>query len=261
MTALLYPSSTLVADSFSRSAESYDRAARLQRLVGDALYTQTTMRGTCLDLGCGTGYYAEKMQAQAQVSDCFGLDIAEGMLAYCRQRRSSHITWMQADARHLPLPDASLDSIFSSLMVQWLGPDAVLFNELHRVLKPGACVAFSTLLDGTLAELKSAWASVDCAQHVNDFDTAAAWQTAALEAGFTIDYWQPSTVVLSYTSVAELLRELKALGAHNVNKQRPRGMTGKQKFGRFVAAYEQYRQAEVLPATYQVLYAVLRRHD
>ncbi|MBU0939796.1 MAG: malonyl-[acyl-carrier protein] O-methyltransferase BioC, partial [Gammaproteobacteria bacterium] len=53
--------------------------------------------------------------------------------------------------------------------------------------------------------------------------------------------------------------ELKALGAHNLNPGRPGGLTGRARIVALVQAYEQFRQARGLPATYQVVYAVLEK--
>jgi len=65
--------------------------------------------------------------------------------------------------------------------------------------------------------------------------------------------------VLHYPDVRSLTHELKALGAHNLNPGRPGGLTGRARILALVDAYEGYRQAEGLPATYQVVYAVLEK--
>jgi len=56
-----------------------------------------------------------------------------------------------------------------------------------------------------------------------------------------------------------LTHELKALGAHNLNPGRPDGLTGRQRIRALVAAYERFRQPEGLPATYRVVFGVLRK--
>ena len=59
--------------------------------------------------------------------------------------------------------------------------------------------------------------------------------------------------------VRSLTHELKALGAHNLNPGRPGGLTGRARIVALVEAYEQFRQSQGLPATYQVVYAVLEK--
>jgi malonyl-CoA O-methyltransferase len=59
--------------------------------------------------------------------------------------------------------------------------------------------------------------------------------------------------------VRSLTHELKALGAHNLNPGRPGGLTGRARMLALLNAYEQFRQPQGLPATYQVVYGVLRK--
>jgi malonyl-CoA O-methyltransferase len=59
---------------------------------------------------------------------------------------------------------------------------------------------------------------------------------------------------LTYTDVYQLMRELKALGAHNVANARRHSLTGKARLKSMVSAYESYRVDSLLPATYEVVY-------
>jgi len=62
-------------------------------------------------------------------------------------------------------------------------------------------------------------------------------------------------IQLTYPDVTSLMRDLKAVGAHNVTAGRSRALTGKQRLKRMAAAYEAFRRDERLPATYEVVYA------
>ncbi|MCM2331699.1 MAG: malonyl-[acyl-carrier protein] O-methyltransferase BioC, partial [Pseudomonas sagittaria] len=50
-----------------------------------------------------------------------------------------------------------------------------------------------------------------------------------------------------------------ALGAHNLNPGRPGGLTGRARVLALVEAYERFRDQQGLPASWQVVYGVLRR--
>ena len=50
------------------------------------------------------------------------------------------------------------------------------------------------------------------------------------------------------------MRELKALGAHNVTNARRHSLTGKTRLKNMVSAYENFRENDLLPATYEVVY-------
>lgn len=246
-----------IARSFGRAAHSYDQAAHFQRWVADRLLAQHDLVGyqTVLDLGCGTGYC---MQSLPLISTRIGLDLSESMLSVARMKvNDANCLWLSGDAEQLPLQNESVDAVISSLSIQWCADITALFSGIYRVLKPGGVFLFSTLLDGTLCELKDAWAEADHAQHVNRFDTCQHYETAASEAGFRDISLQQVEHVLRYQRVRELLSELKAIGAHNVTSDRARHITPKSTYRTFEAAYERQRGADdMLPATYQVLLGV-----
>ena len=79
-------------------------------------------------------------------------------------------------------------------------------------------------------------------------------------AGLHIAAWQQQSIVLRYTELRQLTRELKAIGASNVNRDRPSGLTGRQRLSRFASAYEAMRGDDgLLPATYEVWFLALQR--
>lgn len=257
-----------VAHSFSRAATTYDSAASLQRRVGEQLLRQLLLQQPpqdpapewILDVGCGTGFFTQKL------ADCFpqslllGLDIAEGMLQLARQRTAKFPAyWLTGDGESLPLRDHSMDIIFSSLVIQWCENLPQLFTELWRALKPGGQLLFSTLGPNTLHELKQAWGAVDGYVHVNRFQSADDIQAAAAAAGFTLASWQVQDCVMDFVAVEDLMRELKALGAHNINRGQGKGLTGRRKLARVKAAYEKFRSGDKLPATYEVFYGILQK--
>jgi malonyl-CoA O-methyltransferase len=50
------------------------------------------------------------------------------------------------------------------------------------------------------------------------------------------------------------MRDLKAIGAHNVTAGRPRTLLGRARLKRMSDAYEALRRGASLPATYEVIY-------
>ena len=65
--------------------------------------------------------------------------------------------------------------------------------------------------------------------------------------------------VLHYPNVRSLTDKLKELGAHSLNPGRPSSLTGRARMQGLLHAYEAFRQPSGLPATYQVVYGVLRK--
>lgn len=79
------------------------------------------------------------------------------MIGQASEQSGPVVEWLVADAESLPFPSDSFDVVFSNLMVQWCDDPRTVFAECRRVLRPGGRLVLSTLLEGTLTELKQAW--------------------------------------------------------------------------------------------------------
>jgi malonyl-CoA O-methyltransferase len=183
------------------------------------------------------------------------------MLQFSRSHRILQSAyWICADAESIPVTDNSIDVIFSSLAIQWCENVDALFGEVFRVLKPGGKFVFSTLGPNTLCELRQAWRVVDNYVHVNHFLPEDVMRRAITGAGLSIQAWQEKAIVLQYQKLTDLTRELKGLGAHNINAGRPEGLMGKQRIKAFRHAYEEQRDhQDKLPVSYQLWYAVISK--
>ncbi|HEB26314.1 MAG TPA: malonyl-[acyl-carrier protein] O-methyltransferase BioC, partial [Porticoccus sp.] len=262
-----------VADSFSRAASSYDSAARLQRQVGRRLIealpdncSSLEQPDQCdafkiIDLGCGTGYFTEQLDKKYPSADITGIDLAQGMLDFASSEHDMPVTWLCGDAENIPLAGNSVDLIFSNLAFQWCEQLPMLASEIVRVLKPGGLIAFTSLGQKTLFELRESWAAVDDYVHVNHFLEANHWQAVFTKAGMVFQSFETDTCLLAYRDLRHLTNELKGLGAHNVNVGQNRGLTGREHIRKLVSAYEKFRNPQgELPATWEVIYGVARCH-
>jgi len=256
------PDKRQVAASFSRAAASYDSVAALQRAVGVSLLDQLPdgLAPNCwLDLGSGTGHFSRVLGERFEQATGVAVDIAEGMLRHARGERGGAHYHVAGDAERLPLGDACVDLVFTSLAVQWCSQFACVLEEARRVLRPGGVLAFSSLCVGTLDELRSSWQAVDGMVHVNRFRSFEDYQRLCAASDLAQVSLQRQAHVLHYPDVRSLTHELKALGAHNLNPGRPSGLTGRARMQGLLQAYEAFRQPQGLPATYQVVYGVLRK--
>ncbi len=247
-----------VAHSFSTAAISYEKAAALQARVAKKLIAlQENLQGTLCDIGCGTGFCIDAIRPHNP--DVIGLDIAPGMLAYCREKNLKRpINLVCADFESLPLKPGSVDGIVSSMSVQWSENLAALFQQFRGALKAQGWLLFSTLGPQTLHELRSAWHAVDGYVHVNQFAAMADVQNALLGAGFEIVKCYAENDVLHYQNAMNLMRDLKAIGAHNVNAGTYQGLSTRKRFQQMADAYETFRSDGKLPATYEVFYCLAR---
>lgn len=250
----------LVRAAFERASAGYEPAATLQARVAAELLERLTPFGfaprALLDLGAGTGRVTQQLKQRYRRALVIALDLSPGMLrvAARHQRPWRRFARVCGDALRLPLATASLDLVFSNLMLQWCEPLDAALAEVRRVLKPEGFFAFSTFGTDTLHELRSAWSAVDGYNHVNHFPAVQEVGDALLRAGLTEPVLDVDHIEVGYGSALELMRDLKAIGAHNVTAGRPRALGGRARLARLEAAYAAFGRDGSLPATYEVVY-------
>lgn len=242
-----------IAKTFGLASKSYDVSARLQRFSGKHLMPWLPNRNdlTVLDLGSGTGFFTDLLASSYK--HVIGLDFSKEMLHFAAQSRNENISWLEADAHKIPLQDNSIDFIYSNLVIQWCEPLDVAIDEMLRVLKPGGLIIFTTLVDGTLHELKSSWRQVDDDQHVIDFKTEEELAQYFNHDKASILEHKCQDLVLEYENVIHLARELKGLGASHLPQKRNRGLSGKDKWYAMTEHYQDFLEPSgVYPATYRL---------
>lgn len=103
-------------------------------------------RHTVLDLGCGTGLLAAALAARGHA--IVGVEPAEQMLQVARKREpGGSVTWIQADARQLDLPQRFDRVIATGHVFQVFTSEAdqlAFLTAAARHLNPGGSVIFDT---------------------------------------------------------------------------------------------------------------------
>ncbi|MGH8140615.1 MAG: malonyl-ACP O-methyltransferase BioC [Steroidobacteraceae bacterium] len=249
-----------IRKAFDRASARYEAGAVLQARVGEELLGRLELfkfqPQVVLDLGAGTGRSTEELKRRYRRALVVALDVAPGMLREARRRQHLFRRFERvcADALRLPFADASVDLVFSNLMLQWCDPLDMAFAQIRRVLKPEGFLAFSTFGPDTLKELRAAWADADGYNHVNHFTDMHDVGEALVRAGLMEPVLDVDHIQLTYADTMALMRDLKAIGAHNATAGRSRGLTGRSRIERVRAAYETFRRDGRLPATYEVIY-------
>jgi len=251
----------LVRRAFNMAAKNYDAFALLQQTVVERLIESfehiKIEAKSILDLGSGTGYGSRKLKQQFKKAQIYQADISVEMLKNSRTQSSRFFSknhYLCADANQIPLPNNSIDLVFSSLMLQWCNdPDAV-FAEVKRVLKPNGVFIFTSFGPDTLKELRESWRQVDEKVHVNAFADMHDIGDSLIRNGMDAPVLSVENIVLTYDECKQLMRELKNIGAHNINEGRRKTLTGKQRLQKVMKHYESHRKNNKLPATYEVIY-------
>jgi len=264
-----------VRRAFDHAAASYDAHAVLQREVCDRLLERldfmSLQPGRVLDVGSGTGYGLAHLRTRYAEAELCALDIAPAMLTAARARLPQS-TWTQrtlarltlapaplthlicADMDRLPLPSGSMNLVWSSLALQWAHDLEATLKGFHRVLAPGGLLIFATFGPDTLKELRTAFAAVDDAPHVNRFIDLHDIGDMLIHAGFASPVMEMEMLTLTYADLKTLMRDLKGIGAHNAASSRRRGLLGKSAWARLEQAYQAQQLEGRLPATFEVIY-------
>jgi malonyl-CoA O-methyltransferase len=262
---------------FARAAATYDGAAVLQREVGRRMAERLDLvklaPAAILDAGCGTGDALAGLALRYPAARRVALDVALPMLGLAQekavQRRSALARVLSAftgglaggeadfvcgDVAALPFAGGSFDLAWSNLMLQWVGDLPTALEELGRALRPGGLLTFSTFGPDTLRELRAAFAGIDRHMHVSRFTDLHDIGDMLVRAGFGDPVMDMELFTLTYADAPAMLRDLKAIGATNATKARPRALMGRARWQRALASLDAARRDGRIPATYEVIY-------
>lgn len=256
------PAKQRIRQAFDQAAATYDAAADVQREVCDRLGAYLGQCGSpldptaILDAGCGTGYGARWLQTCWPLSRLTLLDFAPAMLVAARPRCPA-AELVCADIEALPVLAQSFDLYWSSLAWQWNDPSRCL-AEAERVLKPGGILAVATLGTANFPELRQAFAETDGYSHTLTIPSSEQLLTACQATGWQVCIWQRQPVQRYYPDVRTVLRSVKDVGAHEVERRRPT-LLSRAAWQAITARYERLRQPAGLPLTYDAVWLIATR--
>jgi malonyl-CoA O-methyltransferase len=210
-------------DRFSRAAATYDQAAALaqetsRRLAGRLDYVKLTPARVA-DIGCATGDGIRELQRRFPDAMPCAMDFSLPMLHAVRRhtplmdrilRKVPRL--VNADARALPLANASLGVAWSNLMLHWLDDPLPAFRELHRVLETGGLLTFAALGPDTLKQLRDAAAHLGAPDTLRRFIDMHDLGDMLMSAGFADPVMDREDLTLTYRNPRAFLAEQRRLG-------------------------------------------------
>ena len=128
-----------------------DRAVESFAGVGNPFSLRPLAEGErVVDVGSGAGF--DSFVAARQVGPggaVVGVDMTDEMLAKARatsdQLGMSHVEFRRGLAEDLPVEDAWADVVISNGVINLCPDKQVVFDEIHRVLKPGGVLQFADI--------------------------------------------------------------------------------------------------------------------
>ena len=143
---------------------AYDRAVgRWSRVVGevflDWMALPTGLRW--LDVGCGTGAFAELILEHSAPTAVSGVDPSEGQISFASQRPdASQIDYRCADAMSMPYGEDEFDVATMALVVQYIPDPSKAMSEILRIVRSGGMVAAYTWMKSPVRNVMEAFKSL-----------------------------------------------------------------------------------------------------
>lgn len=91
---------------------------------------------TVLELGCNRGYLMNSFLQHANF-EAIGAELDDEALEFARENYGDRIKFVQSTPTEIPLPDNSVDIVYTIDTVEHLSSPRRIFDECLRVLRPG----------------------------------------------------------------------------------------------------------------------------
>ena len=252
---------TEICKAFNAHAGEYEQAARVQHEIGERLlerlqYLKINPR-YILDLGCGPGYFSAQLKKRYPRAHVIGFDLAYAMLQRAKTKQGWLKKWglVNGDMTAMPFATGLFDLVFANQVIHWSPSLPMVMRELNRIMNVNGCLMFTTLGPDTFCELRQAFAAVDNHAHANVFSDMHDIGDVLLAERFIDPVVDMDRLSVHYSTFLQLVRSLKAQGVRNINAGRNPGLTGRQAWRNFEAAYSAFRTEQgKFPLTYEVVY-------
>ena len=134
--------------------QQYDQMMRRMRDKGwletKEILNAGIVQGLALEVGPGPGYLGLEWLKNAQEASLKGLEISPAMISIAERNAREYglelrVQYVKGDALEMLFDDDTFDAVFTNgSLHEWANPVKV-FDEIHRVLKPGGKYCISDL--------------------------------------------------------------------------------------------------------------------
>ncbi|MBX9592061.1 MAG: methyltransferase domain-containing protein [Hyphomonadaceae bacterium] len=208
-----------------------------------------------LNLGAQHGVLGRRVRQLPGVEFVIDMEPAPRLLAQCEGPR------VQADEEALPFADRSLDLVVSGLALHLVNDLPGTLLQVRRALKPDGLLLAAMLGGTTLHELRTALLAAEeeleggASPRVAPFADVRDLGALLQRAGFALPVADAETVTVTYAHPLALMRELRAMGATNVLRQRRKAPLRRATLARALQVYAERfgRAGSRIPATFEII--------
>ena len=225
-------------DRFARAAAAHDfLLAHVAEDLADRLSLIRRTFPLGLNLGAQHGLLSRRLRGKAGIGLMIDAEMSPRLLAQCDGPR------LLADEERLPFAPASLDLVVSGLSLHLVNDLPGALIQIRRALKPDGLFLAALLGGATLTELRQALVQAEAeieggaSPRVAPFADVRDLGGLLQRAGFALPVADSDVVQVGYASALHLMRELRAMGAANVLRDRRRRFLRRTTLLRAAAIY------------------------
>lgn len=249
----------IIQQAYTKTVKTYAQAATLYQETGRRLLERLDYilidPKIIIDAGCGLGQDTHHLAERYPQAQIIAFDLCEAMLKFRINSTKSSVQYLQSDMQAMPFSSESVDMIYANQSIHDVSDMKALFQEFHRVLRPGGVLFFTTLGPDTLKELRHAWACVDTYSHINPLPDLHHIGDALLAQRFTQPVVDSEHITVHYRKPMQLLMDLKAQGSYHTGPRQRRGLMGLDARDVLLENLENQRLDNgKIPLTYEVIY-------
>jgi NADH dehydrogenase [ubiquinone] 1 alpha subcomplex assembly factor 5 len=229
-------------------------AAAAERLIGrlDDVGRQFPV---ALDLGASSGALSRALARRPGTERVVSVDPCVALLGDQPGAR------VVADPELVPFRDGSFDLALSALTLHWVADLPGALVQLRRALKPDGLLLAAMLGGDTLAELRDVLIEAELTEeggaspHVSPRVDLADIAALLQRAGFALPVADAERILVTYSDMFALIRDLRGMGETNALMARRRTPLRRRTLARAAALYaERYGLSDGrIPATFELL--------
>jgi len=172
-----------------------------------------------------------------------------------------------ADEEVMPFADEQFDLIISNLSLHWINDlpgYCRVFKDFRRCLKPDGLFLGSMCGEKTLQELRNSISLAETERegsysaHISPFTRVSDMGNMLMRAKFALPTVDTEDILIGYTDIVSLMKDLKGMGENNANLNR-RGYISRDVLAAAAAIYQSLygnKRGLGVTATYQIVYMI-----